>query len=95
VRTRARTRSRLLRDLGRRIAEVRRSRGFTQESYSEKVGVSLRYIQSVEGGRENLSVGTLEKLAKVLRVPVAELFVAPTSRVVRRGRPPGSHTGTT
>ncbi|GMV15896.1 MAG: hypothetical protein AMXMBFR56_41200 [Polyangiaceae bacterium] len=95
MRTRARTRSRLLRDLGRRIAELRQARGFTQDGFSERVGVSLRYIQSVEGGRENLTVETLEKLAKVLRAPVAELFVPPTSRVVRRGRPPKTQTGTT
>lgn len=86
--TRPRARSRLLRDLGRRIAELRGEHSLTQERYAERLDVSLRYIQSIEAGLENLSVESLGKLAKALRVPVAEFFVAPASRTVRRGRPP-------
>ncbi|MCL4750433.1 MAG: helix-turn-helix domain-containing protein [Myxococcales bacterium] len=84
---RARLRGRLHRDLGRRLAELRQSRGLTQQAFAERLDVSLRYVQSVEAGWENPTVGTLEKLAKALRVPVAELFASPASRAVRRGRP--------
>ncbi|MCC6651686.1 MAG: helix-turn-helix transcriptional regulator [Candidatus Eisenbacteria bacterium] len=88
MRTRTPARSKLLRDLGRRVAELRDARGLTQQEYSERLNVSLRYIQSIEAGRENLSVESLGKLAKALRVSVAELFTAPASTTVRRGRPP-------
>jgi transcriptional regulator with XRE-family HTH domain len=77
----------LQRDLGRRIAEVRAERGLTQEALAEKVEVSVRYVQSVEGGRENLTVETLAKLGNTLRVAVAALFTVPATRKVKRGRP--------
>jgi transcriptional regulator with XRE-family HTH domain len=79
---------RILKDIGRRIAEVRISRGLTQEQFAERVlGVSLKYCQAVEAGRENLTVASLVRLANKVRVPVAHLFKAPVSRVVRSGRP--------
>lgn len=60
----------------------------TQEQFAEDVlGVSLKYLQAVEAGRENLTVTSLVKLANLVRVPVADLFKAPLSREVRRGRP--------
>lgn len=62
------------RELGLRIAALRRSRGWTQEDLAEKVGVSTRYLQSVEGGHENLTIDSMAKLGNALRVHVTELF---------------------
>lgn len=39
--------------------------------------VSTRYLQSVEGGRENLTLDSLAKIGSTLDVSVYELF-APT-----------------
>jgi transcriptional regulator with XRE-family HTH domain len=79
---------RLTRDLGRRIAELRASRDLTQEEFSERLRVSLKYIQRIEAGSENLTVDSLYRLAMKLRVPVIALFEPPSTRQVRRGRPP-------
>ncbi len=79
---------RLLRDLGRRIAELRAERDRTQEQLAEELGVTPRYVQSLEAGQENLTVKSLATLADALGVAVAELFKAPKSRAVRQGRPP-------
>ncbi len=82
---------RVLKDIGRRVAEVRLAREMTQEQFAEKVlGVSLKYCQAVEAGRENLTVASLVRLANKLRLPVARLFEPPASRRVRTGRPAGS-----
>jgi transcriptional regulator with XRE-family HTH domain len=74
-------------DVGRRVAELRQGLGMTQAELADRLTVTSRYVQSVEGGRENLTVESLTVLAWVLDAPVAALFEPPTSRVVRRGRP--------
>ena len=79
---------RVLKDIGRRVAEIRTAYEMTQERFAEEVlGMSLKYLQAVEAGRENMSVASLVKLANLVRVPVADLLSPPTTRVVRRGRP--------
>lgn len=78
----------VLRDIGRRVAELRMKQGMTQERFAEAVlGVSLKYLQAVEAGRENLTVISLVKLANLANANVAELFTPPASREIRRGRP--------
>jgi transcriptional regulator with XRE-family HTH domain len=80
---------RVLKDIGRRVAEIRAEHEMTQERFAEEVlGVSLKYLQAVEAGRENLSVASLVKLSNLARVRVAELFSPPATRKVRRGREP-------
>ena len=64
----------LRRRVGARIAELRVSRGWTQEQFAERLEVATRYVQSIEGGAENLTIETMAKLANMLRVRVATLF---------------------
>lgn len=79
---------RTLLDLGRRVAEVRAAAGLTQEQFAERVArVSIKYLQRIEAGRANMTVLTLAKFAGRIGVEVRDLFDAPTSRAVRRGRP--------
>lgn len=78
----------VLRDLGRRIAELRAARGLTQEQLAERLDVTFQYLQRIEAGRENLTVRSLVRLATALEVLVADLFAPPESREVRVGRPP-------
>ena len=76
---------RVLKDVGRRIAEYRAARGMTQERLAESIGVSVRYIQSVEAGTENLTVRSLVVYANVFRVRVGDLFRS-TDRTTSGGR---------
>jgi len=78
----------LLLDLGRRVAELRRARGLTQEKFAERADVSVGYVREIETGRENLGLLSLAKIAGHLNVTVPDLLVPPVSRTVRRGRPP-------
>lgn len=78
---------RVLRGVGRRVAEIRRDLGQTQEQLAETLDVSVRYVQMVEAGTENLTVETLVKIANVLRVGVADLFAPPTKPKAGPGRP--------
>jgi transcriptional regulator with XRE-family HTH domain len=49
--------------------------------------VTARYLQSVEGGRENLTVESLVAIANALKAPVPALFEPPAARESRPGRP--------
>lgn len=75
------------RHVGRRIAELRGERGLTQAQAAEQLGVSTRYVQSVEGGAQNLGLESLVVFANLYRVPLAELVRRPSSMRARRGRP--------
>jgi transcriptional regulator with XRE-family HTH domain len=71
---------RALRNLGRRVAELRISRGFTQEDLAERLDKDRRYVQEIEGGRQNITIRTAALVAQKLRVQVSELFLPPTTR---------------
>lgn len=75
-------------DVGRRVAEVRRALDLTQEGLAKELGLTPRYVQRVEAGKENLTLRSIALLASTLRVPVASLFAAPKTKAARPGRPP-------
>jgi len=78
----------LIRLVGRRIAEVRRHAGLTQEELAERLDVGSRYVSRAERG-ENLTLETLARFASVLGVRARDLLdpPKPESRKVRTGRP--------
>ncbi len=59
---------------GKNIASLRARRKLTQEKLAEKVGVSARYIQSVEAGEYFPSLPTLARLKFALRGDWEGLF---------------------
>jgi len=60
--------------LGKRIQKIRKLIGFTQEELAEKVNVSRAYIGYIEQARNTPSIELLEKIAKVLKINIKELF---------------------
>ena len=74
-------------NVGRRIAELRLASGRTQEDIAEQLGMQLKNYQRIERGMQNMTIRTLVRVALVLGVRTIELFEAPASREVRRGRP--------
>ena len=73
-------------DIGRRIAELRLSRGLTQEQLADDLRVSAKYVQRCEQGT-NTTVRTLVRFANALGTRTAELFRVPKRRQIRKGRP--------
>lgn|SRR5579872_1409049 len=57
-------------DVGRRIAELRRERGWTQEHLAERLGLQANNLQRIELGMQNLTVRSLVRLAN--GTPMAE-----------------------
>lgn len=54
--------------LGANVKYYRHLIGYTQEQLAEKSGLSPRYISDIETSNGNISVDTLEKIAKLLKV---------------------------
>ena len=52
--------------VGKRITELRASRGYTRERLSELADVSVQFLAEIEKGRKNMTVTTLRKVAKAL-----------------------------
>ena len=74
--------------VGRRVAEQRRERGWTQEEFAERASLNYKYLQEIEQGHVNISLITLYKLANALQVRAALLLERPKQRTKRRpGRP--------
>lgn len=79
---------RVIKDVGRKLAELRARAGLTQEELAEQLRIAPNNLQRIELGMQNLTLRTLVRLANQVGVPVAHLFRAPRSRLVRTGRPP-------
>jgi ribosome-binding protein aMBF1 (putative translation factor) len=77
----------LVRDVGRRVAEERVRRGWTQEVFAEALGHSLKFTQRIEAGRENMTIRTIASLADTLGVRLATLFNKPRTKQPGPGRP--------
>jgi len=60
--------------LGAQVREIRRSRGLTQESLAEQLDVTPRYLAGVERGERNLTLDSIDALAKQLGVDARSLL---------------------
>ena len=60
--------------LSNRLRELRSTRGLTQAALAEAVGVSRKTINTVENGVFTPSTLLALKIARVLGVPVEEVF---------------------
>lgn len=73
-------------NLLRRLRELRKANGLTQEGFAELAGMSYKYYQAVEAGRKKeLQFPTLERLAAAYGIELWELL-APTMPAVRLTR---------
>ena len=64
----------LMAAFGRRVAEVRKSKGVTQQQLAQDIGMSVVAIAYIETGKRWARMGTLSKIAKHLKVNISDLF---------------------
>ena len=60
--------------LGKRIQQLRKIRGFSQEAFAEKIDIATTTLSSIETGNAFMTSQTLEKILTVLGVTPDELF---------------------
>jgi transcriptional regulator with XRE-family HTH domain len=73
---------RQLDDINTRVAAQIRSRrmavGLSQEGLADACGLHRTYIGAVERGERNITLNTLQKIAKALKCEPAELIARPS-----------------
>lgn len=60
-------------NLGKRIRDLRESRGWSQYQFAEIVPIDRTYLIGVEKGRRNIAIDNLIKISRGLGVSVSEL----------------------
>lgn len=65
---------RIRKTFGKKLREIRKLKGFSQESLADAAGLHRTYIGAVERGEQNISLENIHKLAKALKTSPEELF---------------------
>lgn len=60
---------------GKKIAELRKRIGISQEELAFRCDVHRTYVGSIERGEKSPTLRTIEKFAKGLGVDIIELFI--------------------
>ena len=61
-------------EFGKRLRELRKARGLSQEALAHACGLDRTYVGGVERGERNVSLVNIERLAAAVGVPIRELF---------------------
>ncbi|HAA75057.1 TPA: hypothetical protein DCE37_08065 [Candidatus Latescibacteria bacterium] len=61
-------------DIRKRIRDLRKAKGMSAKTVSEKMGISRPFYTQLEGGTRRLSVQYLEGIAQALGTTVADLY---------------------
>lgn len=67
-------------DIGRRLKAIRKENGYTQEEFSEILGVSLNYYGKIERGQSRLSIEKLIFLHDRFNVDINFLLTGAATR---------------
>ena len=65
----------LLNKFGKNVKIERVKKDLTQEQLAEVMGVSQNYVASIEGGKENMSLGKILELSKALEIDIEDLLI--------------------
>ncbi|RDY27491.1 helix-turn-helix domain-containing protein [Lachnotalea glycerini] len=60
---------------GKRVKDLRRRKGFTQETFADAVGLSYRSIADIERGYRGTSIDALIEMSRVLKTTLDYLIL--------------------
>lgn len=69
-----RSNAKLPRSLGKKVQKCRKELNLTQEELAFKIGISRAYMGYIEQGRNIPAIEVLQRIAKILKIPLRELF---------------------
>ena len=64
----------MLRNLGKKVRELRKARGFSQERLAELASIHENHVRRIEGGTANPSYLVVARIARALGVDPSALF---------------------
>jgi transcriptional regulator with XRE-family HTH domain len=80
-------------DIGRAIAEIRRSRGLTQAALATQSGLSRHWLAKMETGRSAVVLDHMLRVLRRLGATITISFFEPTSTTGDIGTDPGEFRG--
>ena len=69
---------------GQVVRAKREQAGLSQEQFAERADLDRTYVSGVERGVRNPTLQVINRIAKALDVPLADLFAATDKAVARR-----------
>jgi transcriptional regulator with XRE-family HTH domain len=60
--------------VGRRIQKLRKSKGFSQESFALEIELDRTYIGGIERGERNVAILNLKRIANGLGISISDLL---------------------
>jgi transcriptional regulator with XRE-family HTH domain len=75
----------IVKQVAQRLQEARKRAGLSTSLLAERAGVKQTYIYELEYGTTNLSIKTLDKIAKALNCDIRDLFPGPPLAVPTGG----------
>jgi ribosome-binding protein aMBF1 (putative translation factor) len=60
--------------LGKKIADLRKKRGFSQESFADECQFHRSYMGALERGEKNVTIAMLVRVTRALKISLSELF---------------------
>lgn len=63
----------ILKRFGNRVRELRKSQGYSQESFAAECGLDRTYLGGIERGERNVALRNVAVIAKALKIPISEL----------------------
>jgi len=70
-----------------RLKKIRQSYGLTQEAFAKRVGLSRKYVVTLESGKASPTLDTIEKIATALELSTHDLIDEGDYRCSLRGDP--------
>lgn len=61
--------------IGKRIQTIRRSKGYTQQQFAEKIGLSTNYFSDIERGKSSARLDKLVAIINALECSADDIFV--------------------
>lgn len=61
-------------DVGKRLSELRKQCGYTQNGLAERAGVSQTHLRRVELGQADITVSHLQLLCDAMEISLREFF---------------------
>ncbi|WP_133490737.1 helix-turn-helix transcriptional regulator [Alcanivorax sp. 24] len=68
--------------IGDRVRAIRARRGMARKELSSQSDISERYLAQIEGGKANISIMLLQRLAAAMGVPVQDILPQPEQQQV-------------
>ena len=64
----------ILKTFGDRVRQLRQAKGWSQEQLAARAGLQRTYVGGVERGERNISVRSLDKLARAFETALSDLL---------------------